>query len=559
MRIKEKIIKSALAVLALSVFFVCEQNVAAAVIPTQIDSFDSVIRLNPDASVDITETIEYDFGSQPAFYISHKIPIRYILSDRGGRRYTLHLGDVSVADADGRLYEFVVLDSGGSKELKIGSKGVTMAGKNSFVVRYHLEYPVNFADGHDEFFWNVTSDDWTVPIAKASARVIYPAEIKAADAGIECYAGRMGSRKDCDRAEYVFADEQNRAVSAAEFSASDLAAGEGMTFFATLPKGAMREPGILDYLGWIVDDFLASLAADGWVLVFPFLILVRMLLIWRKQGRDPEGKETIIPEYDIPDGLAPAELGLILDEECGQKEIVAEMVLLSQKGYLGIEKLENGDYVFRKLKDPKSLEDEFDREILYGLFQGRDVMKFSDLKGRFFSAYGRVVDLLFESVYEKGYFADNPRKVMHRYSAWAILLAFGLMFVFSLLGDMQESGIELPFSSNFFFWAVSAVILSIVVIVKLSRMMPKKTGKGVAVREHILGFREYLRVAEKERLEFHDAPAPGAQDFEKFLPYAVALGVENEWTKQFEGLYETPSSHRRKRRGIGCVWHQRGS
>jgi uncharacterized membrane protein len=72
--------------------------------------------------------------------------------------------------------------------------------------------------------------------------------------------------------------------------------------------------------------------------------------------------------------------------------------------------------------------------------------------------------------------------------------------------------------------------------------MPRYTQKGVLAKEKIEGFKLFLSVTEKDRLAFHNAPAKKPELFEKFLPYAMVLGVEKEWSKQFEGIYVDPPS-----------------
>jgi uncharacterized membrane protein len=59
---------------------------------------------------------------------------------------------------------------------------------------------------------------------------------------------------------------------------------------------------------------------------------------------------------------------------------------------------------------------------------------------------------------------------------------------------------------------------------------------GRKVMDRIEGFRHYLGVAEKDRLEFLNPPKETAELFERFLPYAVALDVENAWGKRFAGV-----------------------
>jgi uncharacterized membrane protein len=66
--------------------------------------------------------------------------------------------------------------------------------------------------------------------------------------------------------------------------------------------------------------------------------------------------------------------------------------------------------------------------------------------------------------------------------------------------------------------------------------------KGVLAREHIRGLKEYLMLAEKERIKFHNAPEKNPELFEKLLPMAMVLGVEREWAAQFKDIYLTQPS-----------------
>jgi uncharacterized membrane protein len=54
--------------------------------------------------------------------------------------------------------------------------------------------------------------------------------------------------------------------------------------------------------------------------------------------------------------------------------------------------------------------------------------------------------------------------------------------------------------------------------------------------DQIEGFRQYLSVAEEDRLEYLNPPKKTPELFEKFLPYAIALDVENSWAKKFTGV-----------------------
>ena len=66
--------------------------------------------------------------------------------------------------------------------------------------------------------------------------------------------------------------------------------------------------------------------------------------------------------------------------------------------------------------------------------------------------------------------------------------------------------------------------------------------KGWATKGQILGFKEFLQLTEKDKLELLNAPKLEPATFEKFLPYAMVLGVENQWAKKFEGIYQASPS-----------------
>ncbi len=81
-----------------------------------------------------------------------------------------------------------------------------------------------------------------------------------------------------------------------------------------------------------------------------------------------------------------------------------------------------------------------------------------------------------------------------------------------------------------------AAFLSGMVFMGFGYFMPQRTQKGAIVREEVLGLKMYMETAEKDRINFHNAPEKNPAQFEKLLPYAMALGVEEQWAKQFEDI-----------------------
>jgi hypothetical protein len=96
------------------------------------------------------------------------------------------------------------------------------------------------------------------------------------------------------------------------------------------------------------------------------------------------------------------------------------------------------------------------------------------------------------------------------------------------------------FCSIFFALLVSpgkgivAGILAGLPVLAFSKAMPAKTRTGASAYMDILGFQEFMERAEKDQLErMRDKDL-----FSRFLPYAIALDVVDNWAKAFEGIYQ---------------------
>ncbi len=503
----------------------------------RIESFDARIQMDAESALEVEESIVYDFGGVERHGIYRDIPIRY--GARGGN-YTLRISDISVVDENGVPYEFEASHRGNYEDIKIGSADVLLAGRRTFVIRYRIQRAINFFPQRDELYWNVTGDDWSVPIGRASVRVMFPTEITAGTTQAACYAGAAGATGGCVAANFLPAASGDK-VNGAYFAAGALEAGEEMTVVVGLPKGTVRQPTPL-------ENFLATLG-DNWILLLPLLVFIVHFYLWWTRGRDPKGQGTIIPEFDVPDRLTPAEVGTVVDENCGQKELVAEIISLAERGYLKLRREEEKgllgkttDYVFTRLKDGADLGEKHEADLLAGLFgSGQTSVRLSALKD-FHGDYERFTKEVYRAVFEKGYFSRDPRKVVREYTSFLafLILAF-LMLVF--VGN-EITGLTGAFG-------IFAIILSAIIILAFAHAMPQKTYRGVLAKEHILGLKDYLSVAEKDRLEFHNAPEKNPQQFEKLLPYAIALGVEKQWARQFEGLYDRQPGWYEDSRALG--------
>ena len=70
------------------------------------------------------------------------------------------------------------------------------------------------------------------------------------------------------------------------------------------------------------------------------------------------------------------------------------------------------------------------------------------------------------------------------------------------------------------------------------RLLKAPTRAGRRLLDQIAGFRDYLQVAERDEMNFRNPPDKTPELFERYLPYALALGVEQPWAERFAGLLQ---------------------
>jgi len=500
-------------------------------------NFFSTISVNLDNSVDVVENVRYDTGPLERHGIYRDI---YPYSSQ---KRKMAINNVSVYDENGAPQPFEVGNSGANVRIKIGDPDKTFAGQRTYIIKYHATKAVAQLKDLDEIYWNVTGNEWNIPIYQTQADIVLPSGIRMLQSA--CYSGPKGSpANNCqlsksENESYVFE------------AIGPLNAQEGLTVAIGFPKGIVIPYSASDsvynffsiYRRWIISA------------IFPLLTLILTLLYWYKKGRDPKGKGVIVPQYDVPDGLTPIEVCGIINQKVRSKDISPEIIYLATKGYLKIQQTEkehvlgifhSKEYELTNLKDPSDLSNEFDRTLFWSLFgrnlidQSSKTIKLSELKNKFYKNIKPISTSVMDSLLDKGYYKNiGGRKIStkHKNSSIRVIL-YIILYIFAraFLGIFFES----QFFSDNIGPIITGALMSLIVYEIISHFFPAKTEKGVATKEYLLGLKDYLQIAEKDRLEFHNAPEKKPEVFEKLLPYAMALGVADIWAKEFEGIYLTP-------------------
>ncbi|VVA44205.1 conserved exported hypothetical protein [Candidatus Roizmanbacteria bacterium] len=474
------------------------------VIGEHIKSFHSKIVINKDGTIDVNENIKYDFSDLSKHGIYREIP--FIKTNQDGKKYKLELSNFSVTDKNGISYKYVKsLVNEKLIRLKIGDADKLITGIHNYVISYQVSGAVTYFSDHDELYWNVTGNEWEVPIAVLTSEVRIPDGIKNEDIKTACYTGVAGSKESLCKVEQSSGGESKMIIKNNDV----LGNGEGLSIAVSFPKNivAVLEPKEFvsfwdSFLGKFVMG-LMGLIGVIWYVFLPFYIIYK----WFKTGRDPStNSREVSAWFDPPktqDGkrfLTPGEVGTLGDETVDMKDISATIVDLARRGYLIIDERKKGDYYLIKNKIVDSSLLNYEKSILTKFFKNEKEIRIKDEE--LSSEVAQIKNEMYEQVVEDRLFDRNPQTTRTKYYVLA--------------------GITL-FTSNFFLAIVAFLF---------GRAMPRKTVFGVEAKNVAFSLKNFL-TSQKKQLEFQ---ADKQMMFEKLLPYAVAFGVERIWAKRFENL-----------------------
>ncbi|MBI3662348.1 MAG: DUF2207 domain-containing protein [Acidobacteria bacterium] len=484
-----------------------------------IQSFDVRVEVNADGSIAVTEIIQPRFaGKWNGLY--RTIPVEY--STPQGFNKTLFLEIESVTDGEGHSLKYESTRERHYRKFKIWVPRAEDAVR-MVMIRYKVPNALLFFEDHDELYWNITGDEWEVPIADASAVIQLP----AGATGIRtlAFTGAYGSKEH----------DADVSVSGSEITfrmRRGLSFREGLTAVVGWDKGLVREPSSAQNAGL----FLKS----NWPLFIPIGVFALMFWLWYTRGRDPRLRP-IAAQYEPPEGLTPAEVGTLIDNSADMRDITATLVDLAVRGFILIEEKKkehlmglwsDTEYVFHLRKNAKEWGElkPHEQRLLDGVFSGGsfETVELSDLENKFYRELPGIKDRVFDALMARKYYAQRPDKVKAGYLIGAVVLGF-----LSFWGGGMLSGFLGMQMAPF----IVAGIASAAIIAGFGWFMPARTLKGSQALEGVLGFEEFLGRVEADRFE---RMVKTPQLFEKYLPFAMALGVEKNWTKAFEGICNQP-------------------
>jgi hypothetical protein len=459
----------------------------------------------------VREAITVDFrGAHQGIF--RTIPTRY---ERRGLEFSLRVDDVHAFDESVAPLRTEVSRYGRAIRVKAWVPGAVDATR-TVIITYRVRRALIDVDGHEELYWNVTGNDWDVPIRQAEAVVSSPAAIPLDQIRSIAFTGPLGA----SGADYT----EERADAFLTFRTTrPLRAREGLTIAVGWPPGAIRGPSAARTALWWLGD--------NWPLTLPLFTLAGVLFVWRRYGRDPGGTPSVKPEYAPPEGMLPAAGGALATERAEPRDVVATLVDLAVRGYMRIEEVEpdfgQSDFIFHRLKaisgDPGLAPMELHvLSRLFGADSSLSTRRLSEVRRDYDNVFPPARDEIYRMMVREGLFPSSPEQVRALWLFAGIAIVGAAVFIVTSGADLLGTA---PFSLGIGLGASGLLVLG------FSPLMPRKTWRGAQALARVRGFREFL-----ERTSQDELRRLPPDTMHKWLAWAIALGVSERWIHSFDGL-----------------------
>lgn len=546
-----------------------------------IVSYHSDIRVLENSDMLVTETIVVNSERDRIKRgIYRDFPLNY--KDHLGNNYKVGFKLLSVK-RDDHSESYHTENTSKGIRIYIGQKNVILpSGKHKFEISYKTNRQLGYFEDYDELYWNVTGNEWDFPINEASANVSLPAGINANDIKLIGFTGKYGSK-----GKNYIANVDHEGISHFQ-TTGKLKQHEGLSIVVNWPKGFVTEPDLKTNLLYVLRDNIGvSIGVTGMI-----LLIIYYLFVWSRVGKDPE-EGVIFPHYDPPEGYSPASMRFIQKMGYDKTCFATALINLAVKGYLTITEDDDKDYILQKKTESDQALAAGEKKLLSKLFGSSDVLVLEQTNHTKISSAIDAHEASLEKDYEKIYFVTNSG-----YFFLGLAISF-VILITSILAQVESSSVApvlfmmvwlsiwslavfglianawqawkrakaitgfagalgaTAFAAIFMFFEVMALFMLaeisswsfpvLIVVTALINglfyeLLKAPTLAGRELMDKIEGFKRYIEVADKHELEYKYSGGKTPELFERILPYAIALGVEQEWGRQFENVLKNAST-----------------
>jgi len=546
----------------------------------------SDVQVQQDSSLQVTETIDVRAERDQINHgIYRDFPTRY----RGRNGSQVRVGfTFEGATLDGQPVPAKAEAHGNGVRVKVGDPETFVdVGEHRYVLRYSTTRQIGRFKDYDELYWNATGNGWIFPIDVAEARIRLPSAAKFGQRAL--YTGAQGSTGSS--AEVI----EEKPGDILFRTTGPLGPYEGLTVAVAFPKGVVAEPSSQSrFLDWLADN--GPPAVGGLVLLG---LIGFYYFAWQRVGRDPRAG-TVVPLFSPPDELSPAAVRYVTKMGSDNRAFAAALVDMGVKGHVRLVEEEGGWFSSDKTRIERLNSDKpltADEQLaLSKLVEAGGSIVMEQKNHKEFSSAKKALDEVLKEKYEGKLFNKNwgwaiAGLLLFIVALWLVaasivaaagldirlaLVSLGAAMTAALLiawvqtatsvGKCLATGMAVLFGAlavgtgapilfqalaTAWFLPFIPALLALPLVISAFFWIDAPTKEGRGVLDRIAGFKQYLSITERERLDRMNPPEDTPEIFERFLPYAIALGVENRWADRFAGVLAAAAAQGQQ----GFAWY----
>lgn len=518
-----------------------------------VKEFNVEMNVEESGVINVVQKMKVDF-TQKKHGIYVTIPEKYNMNWDGNKKnYFFPVTDVKVKN-----HEYSVDHEDEGTIIRIGDEDSYVNGLTDYEFSYKVRTKDLDLNGAQMLYYNIVGDKWDFNIENVSYKITMPKEFNRFPV---VYDPSGPISKDLIKVEGN--------VISGSYGALDQ--GEAITIKLNLPN---------DYFTFPSTDNIQKIS-----LIVTGLITAVIVVVFMRYGRDKKVIQSI--QFKPPKGMSSAQVGYVVDGSLQSKDLTSLIVYWASKEYMIITEVDKKVFEFEKIKDLDESELAIEKVVFDSLFSEGNKVRTDDIPEEYSkNIFALRVDMADYYKKDKAIFKTKSSVFQvllgllisiniavlpaiyfyldsYRTSMFFVgLLLFGIPAIImvvlitytltnrklrSKFKNLSLSFITIILAIVFSFVYLAAVIMAkpnaLTVILSLASFfvssvfiafMSARTDYGHNLLEEILGFRDFIVYAEKERLEMFVKETPSF--FYDILPYAYVLGVSDKWIKNFENI-----------------------
>ena len=510
----------------------------------RVKSYSVDIYLNKKGYFDVIENYDLNFETyKHGIYRTIITEYDLLNSEGNNEKRKIEISNIDVPNYKfEKPFDFEIRLSK-SIEIKIGDKNKTIIGPQHYQIKYRVHNAFLFEDNLIRFYWNIKPDGWMANFHKIEFKVHVPKNIELSAENYYVYSGNTGYTTPSDEFLLTYANNVFSGTSKDNFLSNP---GQSVTVLINLPKNSIEE----------IKPLWPFWNNYGWLSII-IVLIGGFYAIWKKFGKDESVVSTT--SYYPPDNIDPAMAGFLINDRDDSSDIISLLPYWGANGFLKIEEIpksgifSKSDTKLIKLKSLPETATTYEEKIFNGLFgsarenayqlsSGGKTIDFinqlfreekvelksneilvSSLKDSFYTTMASARSILQKKA--QPYYEAKSKKVRTYTYIILVLIAIVLGFI------------------GLIFWgplATVAIVITCVILIFINTYMIKKNPLGNKVFSELKGFKQFIKMAEENKLKMLLKDDPGY--FETTMGYALAFGMFDKWAGKFDALNIPPPS-----------------